>query len=311
LHPGARAADLFRIVSLRIVLSAEEAAGLKAFHAVAQSGHELLAVLTSPAPDVRRGSSVGEVATKLGYEVWPASRLKEPSLGVSLKSLGADLLINVHSLFILHADVVAAPKIGSFNLHPGPLPSYAGLNAPSWAVYHREPSHAVTLHWMAPGIDTGAIAYEARFPVTDADTGLSVSMNCVKEGIPLVARLLADAAKGQIPKLAQDLTRRRVFKRREVPHGGRIDWSLPAKEIDAFVRAADFYPMPSPWGHPAAELKGRAVEVAKVERTGRVAGEQPGTVYGVEVASGDEWLRLRRLRVDGRYVDPAAFLGGA
>ena len=293
------------------MLSAEEAAGLKAFHAVAKSGHDLLAVLTSPAPDARRGSSVGEVAKKLGYEIWPASRLKEPALGATLRSLRVDLLINVHSLFILHGDVVAAPRIGSFNLHPGPLPEYAGLNAPSWAVYHRETSHAVTLHWMAPGIDTGAIAYEARFPMTDADTGLSVSMNCVKEGIPLVGRLLDDAAKGRIPKHPQDLARRRVFKRRDVPHGGRIDWSLPASEIDAFVRAADYYPMPSPWGHPAAELRGRPVEVAKVERTGRRADAPPGTVAGVEVATGDEWLRLRRLRALGRYVEPLAFLAGA
>ena len=302
------------IASLRIVLAAEEAAGLKALHAVAQSGHTLLAVLTSPAPDARRGSSVGEVAKQLGYEVWPAARVKDASLGQTLRSLGVDLLLNVHSLFLIHGDVVAAPRIGSFNLHPGPLPSYAGLNAPSWAVVHGEPSHAVTLHWMTPGIDTGAIAYEARFPLTDADTGLSVSARCVKEGIPLVVQLLADAAHvpHRIPSRPQDLTRRRVFKRRDVPHGGRIDWSLKASEIDAYVRAADFYPMPSPWGHPAAMLDGREVQVAKVQRTGRPCEGAPGTVNrsggAVEVATGDEWLLLKRLRVADRYVDPAAAL---
>jgi UDP-4-amino-4-deoxy-L-arabinose formyltransferase/UDP-glucuronic acid dehydrogenase (UDP-4-keto-hexauronic acid decarboxylating) len=292
------------------VLSAEEAAGLKALHAIANSGHELLAVLTSPSPEERRGSSVFEVARKLGYEVWPAARVKDASLGTTLRSMRTDLLVNIHSLYIVHGDVVAAPRIGSFNLHPGPLPEYAGLNAPSWAVYHRESSHAVTLHWMAPGIDTGEIAYEARFPVTDADTGLTVSTNCVKHGIPLVARLLEDAAKGQIPKRPQDLARRRVFRRRDVPHGGRIDWALGATEIDAFVRAADYYPMPSPWGHPVATLRGREVEVARVERTGRAPDAAPGTVRGIEVATADGWLILRRLRVDGRYVEPSAFLGG-
>jgi methionyl-tRNA formyltransferase len=270
----------------------------------------LLAVLTSPAPDERRGSSVGEVARKLGYEVWPAERVKEPSLATTLRSMHADLLINVHSLYLVHADVVAAPRIGSFNLHPGPLPAYAGLNAPSWALYRRETSHAVTLHWMAPGIDTGAIAYEARFPVTEEDTGLSVSMRCVKEGIPLVVQLLGDAAKGQVPRRPQDLGRRHVYRRKDVPHRGRIDWALKAAEIDAFVRAADFYPMPSPWGHPVARLRGQEVQVAKVGRTGRRADKAPGTVSGVDVATGDEWLTLRRLRVDGHYVEPLAFLLG-
>ncbi len=302
------------IGSLRVILAAEEAAGLKALHAVAKSGHELLAVLTSPLPDERRGSSVFEVARQLGYELWPAARVKDASFGQMLRSLKVDLLVNVHSLFLIHGDVVAAPRIGSFNLHPGPLPEYAGLNAPSWAVYHGEPSHAVTLHWMAPGVDTGAIAYDARFPLTDADTGLSVSTRCVKEGIPLVARLLEDAAHEppRIPTRAQDLSRRRVFKRRDVPHKGRIDWALKAREIDAFVRAADFYPMPSPWGHPAATLLGREVLVAKVQRTGRPCDGPPGTVSrtgdAVEVATGDEWLLLKRLRVADRYVDPASAL---
>jgi methionyl-tRNA formyltransferase len=162
---------------------------------------------------------------------------------------------------------------------------------------------------MTPGVDTGAIAYEARFPLTDADTGLSASTRCVKEGIPLVERLLADAAANTIPKIAQDLTKRRVYKRRDVPHAGVIDWALPAKVIDAFVRAADFYPMPSPWGHPKAMLEGKEVQVAKVVRTGQRADAPPGTVRrsagAVEVATADEWLALKRLRVAERYVAAA------
>lgn len=38
-----------------------------------------------------------------------------------------------------------------------------------------ETSHAVTLHWMDVGIDTGAIAYSAEFEIGETDTGLSVS----------------------------------------------------------------------------------------------------------------------------------------
>jgi hypothetical protein len=55
--------------------------------------------------------------------------------------------------------------------------------------------------------------------------------------------------------------------------------------------------------------------VAKVERTGRDSESPPGSlalVSGViEIATGDEWLRLRRLRLNGRYFDPAAHLDPA
>ncbi len=81
------------------------------------------------------------------------------------------MLINVHSLLIMRGDVVEAPSIGSFNLHPGPLPGHAGLNAPSWAIFNDEARHAVTLHWMTAGIDTGAIVSEAWFDLPRTSSG--------------------------------------------------------------------------------------------------------------------------------------------
>ena len=73
-----------------------------------------------------------------------------------MREQGVDLLLNVHSLYLIaRRTVVAAPRIGSFNLHPGPLPEYAGLNTPSWAIYNGEREHGVTVHWMEPGVDTG------------------------------------------------------------------------------------------------------------------------------------------------------------
>src|SRR5262245_45811537 len=146
-----------------------------------------------------------------------------------------DVLLNVHSLFRIDPAVVAAPRIGSFNLHPGPLPRYAGLNAPSWAIYNGETSHAVTLHWMDAEIDTGAIVYSSSFEITDRDTGLSVSATCAREGLPLVTRLLevAAAEPDSIPAEPQDLTDRQYFGR-EIPNDGHIDWARPSRELVDF-----------------------------------------------------------------------------
>jgi len=295
---------------VRVVLVAEEAAGVKALQAVTRSACELAAVFTTPGE--ARGASVGDVARGLGLPVHPAQRVKDPALARELADQGIDLLLNVHSLFLIAGEVVDAPRIGSFNLHPGPLPAYAGLNAPSWAIYHREPSHGVTLHWMTSGIDTGAIAYEARFPLTESDTGLTVSARCVREGLPLVRRLLdaASSDPASIPARPQDLSRRRLYRRGDVPHGGRVAWDLGAAEIDAFVRAADYFPMPSPWGHPRAVVDGREVGLVKVARTGRPADAPPGTTAhgaeGLAVACADEWLVLKRIHRDGQYVDGSA-----
>jgi methionyl-tRNA formyltransferase len=307
--------------SLRVVLVAEEAAGVQALRAIGASAATLVAVLTSSDGANQRGVSVASVARKLGCTVWPGEQVRSPDLAERLRAARVDLLINVHSLHRIDEAVVEAPRLGSFNLHPGPLPAFAGLNAPSWAIYLGERRYAVTLHRMARGIDTGAIAYESWFPLDDRATGLSVSTTCVRLGVPLIERLLGDAQRGaaSIPGAHQDPRLRRVFRRRDVPHGGQVRWDLPAEEIDRWVRASDFHPLPSPWGYPITRLAGRTVGLARVSLdhagspTARAAPAAPGTIVAtdeqaVTVTTGSGALMLHTIVVDDARVPAVAHL---
>jgi methionyl-tRNA formyltransferase len=294
---------------LRVVVVAEESAGVQTLNGLAslRPAPEIVAVLTTEDRPLVR-----EAAHRLGLEPSPAALVR--SAGFAERLQNVDLLLNVHSLHLAHPAVVAAPRIGSFNLHPGPLPEYAGLNVPSWAVYNGETSHAVTLHWMDERIDAGPVAYLERFELTDADTGLSVFGQCVRRGVPLVLELVETAAAdpAAIPRVSQNRSLRRYFSAGP-PNGGVLDWSAPAVEISRFVRAADYTPFPSPWGHPRATLAGRVVGVAKVAHTGATAAEPPGTIReltdaGAVVATGDELLVVQRVQVNGRYVKPNELL---
>jgi UDP-4-amino-4-deoxy-L-arabinose formyltransferase/UDP-glucuronic acid dehydrogenase (UDP-4-keto-hexauronic acid decarboxylating) len=298
---------------LRIALVAEEAAGarvLKALHS-APEAPEIAAVLTTTESDGMRRPQVAAAAAKMGLDVRPASELGASSFAESIRNLYVDLLLNVHSLAVLSPGIVRAARIGSFNLHPGPLPEFAGLNAPSWAIYEGQTAHAVTLHWMDAGIDTGAIAYHAAFGIEDSDTGLSLTAKCVQHGVPLVRRLIADATQDphSIPTLGQDLRRRRYFGR-EVPNAGNVVWSLPADEIVRFIRAADYSPFESPWGIPRARLGDQPVGIAKASLTGESTDELPGIVGqalprgAIAVAAADEWVAVRRMWHNGRYIGP-------
>jgi methionyl-tRNA formyltransferase len=296
---------------VNVLLVAEESAGIQVLRALAASPHRLVAAMTAP-PTRGGGATVGGVAEQLGGKVVPSELVRDPETADWMREEGVDLLLNVHSLYLIVGEVVAAPRIGSFNLHPGPLPEYAGLNTPSWAIYNGESRHGVTVHWMEPGVDTGAIAYEARFDLTESDTGLSVSARCVREGVPLIERLLETAAEdpAAIPAEPQDLSRRRYYKRAEVPDDGRIVWSRPAKRIVDLVRAADYFPFASPWGTPTTELGGVELAVLKASRTGEPAAEPPGTVgeareRGIAVAAADEWVLVERVQQGGR-AQPAA-----
>ena len=294
--------------SLKVLLVAEEAAGVQTLRLLAESRHQVVAVITASGSGMSSGATVSAVATRLGIPVWTPRYAREKALDQRVRREGVDLLLNVHALQVLPAELVSAPCIGGFNLHPGPLPAYAGLNAPSWAIYHGEQAHAVTVHWMDSGIDTGAIAYEAGIEISDDDTGFSLSAKCVRAGLPLLQELLTAAAGGKVPQRPQATGTRRYYGR-EVPQGGRIDWTRPAAEIVNFIRASDYAPFPSPWGHPAASIAGRGISVLKAVRTMEPCTEMPGRVgrrMGDEimVAGGDGWVQIRRVRI-GASVLPA------
>jgi len=301
---------------MNILLIGEESAGIQMLHEIERSGHRVIAVMASPGRVAASGASLWDAAAKLGLPTWPAQLVKDPLLAERMRAEEVDLLLNVHSLYVIHGTVLGAPRIGAFNLHPGPLPRYAGLNAVSWAIYQGERSHGVTVHWMAPEIDAGPIAYQSLFPIDENDTALSLAARCVREGLPLMMRLLDVAAKhpAEIPAVPQDIEKREYFPA-GVPEGGRLSWQWPAQKIVDFVRACDYFPFRSPWGHPRTSMGTQELAVVKARRTRLAADSPPGTVgestgEGVKVASSDEWLLVTKLKIGKESIHPAQVLKG-
>jgi methionyl-tRNA formyltransferase len=291
---------------MNVVLIGEEAAGMRTLQSLKQCGVRVVAVMASPRQD--EGVSLWGLATKLGYRTWPAELVKDPKFAVQVRDEKVDVLLNVHSLFLIRKEVLEAPRLGSFNLHPGPLPRYAGLNSVCWAIYRGEKEHGVTLHKLVPEIDTGPIVYQESVGIGIEETGLSLTVKCVNIGVPLILRLLEAAARGpaNIPLIPQDLSKREYFGR-EVPENGNLSWNRPARRIVDFVRASNFFPFRSPWGVPRTNRGDSTLGILKARLTGTPVDEPPGTVGterigGVEVAGADEWILVRQVFRDGICV---------
>jgi methionyl-tRNA formyltransferase len=291
---------------LNVLLVGEESAGAQTLKLLAASSHNLVGVMASPTRKSAGGLTVWQLAEKLGYRTWPAELVKDAHFAEVVRAEKIDLLLNVHSLFVIKGEIVAAPRVGSYNLHPGPLPRYAGLNAPSWAIYRGEREHGVTLHRMLADIDTGSIAYQALFDIDDRDTGFSVSAKCIKLGLELIKKLLDAAAIGpdQIPAIQQDFTRREYFGK-GTPEKGWLAWSRPAREVFNFVRAADYSPFQSPWQTPRSRLGDEQIGFVKVALTGQACDVPPGTIGGrdgeaVRVSCADEWVDVRKVLKEGK-----------
>jgi methionyl-tRNA formyltransferase len=291
---------------MKILLLGEEAASLQLFRMLRGGPHELIGVMTSPPAEGSEAASLWKVAESQGCAVWPATLVKDPGFPEIIRAEEVEILLNIHSLVVLPTRVLETPRFGCFNLHPAPLPRYAGLNSVSWAIYRGELSHGVTLHRMTPEIDAGPIVYQALFEIAEDATAISVFVRCVRDGLPLISKLLETAAANpkKVPLQPQDLSQREYFGR-GAPHDGWISWSSPARHIVNFVRACDFLPFRSPWGHPRTNLNGEELSILKASRTHQPCDCAPGTVgdptdSGVPVAALDEWVSLHDVMMAGR-----------
>lgn len=190
-------------------------------------GHHVAAVVTRNA-DVRkwaeaRGLRVEEFGTDL------AARLK----------VSVDWLLSIANLNVIPDEVLALAK-GAVNFHDGPLPKYAGLNAPVWAIMNGESHHGISWHLIEGGIDEGDILAQSLFEIGVNDTALTLNTRCFEAALESFPSLLLQLESETLARKPQDLTQRSLYLRHDLPADfGRIDFTVSAEEVVRQVRALD------------------------------------------------------------------------
>jgi methionyl-tRNA formyltransferase len=234
-------------------------------------------VLKSP-----ESNPLTEVARRHDVSVVDASRFPRETEWLAGKPGG--WLINANSTVIIPSDALKLFEGRSLNFHPGLLPEYAGLHTHQWAIRNGEREFGVTVHRMEQRIDAGAIVGQLRFPIRPDDTGLSLFSRCLAAGAELLPRIVSQIVRGEpLTDIAQDLTRRRVYRHRDALDG-RIDWNDSAERIVDFIRAGNYEPLTSPTY--VARLDTVAdfdIEVLRATREPASSGD-PGTIIDISAA---------------------------
>jgi len=107
-----------------------------------------------------------------------------------------DLIISAYFNQILKAHVLALPKLGVLNIHPGWLPAYKGAMAYFWVLKAGEEQAGVTIHWMDEGIDTGKIVARKPIIIEQGMTQQKVLALTATEGAQMVNMLLQNLSQG-------------------------------------------------------------------------------------------------------------------
>ena len=105
-----------------------------------------------------------------------------------------DYLFSITNLRVLSKEILAVPTRMAINFHDGPLPKYAGLNTPVWALLAGEQEYGISWHVMASDVDAGDILKQQFFPVVPGETVFTLNAKCYQAGLDSFTELITELA---------------------------------------------------------------------------------------------------------------------
>lgn len=230
-----------------------------------------------------------------------------------LAGLEVDWLLSIANLNLVPPAVLRLARKGGVNFHDGPLPRYAGLNAPVWAILNGEAQHGISWHLITEGIDEGDILEQRLFDIAPTDTALTLNTRCFEAAIDSFPALMAQLESGVLARKPQNLGQRRVYLRADRPAAaGRLDFTEVAGRVVALVRALDHGGYFNPLTCPKILAAGRILLVGAAEAVDGAGA--PGTVLSATeetmvVACGSGAVRLSGLTCQSGIPVSPALLG--
>ena len=302
---------------VRAVYCGTPAFAVPALRAMANDARfEVVLVVTQPDRPAGRGRqvvmpAVKEAALNLGLPVYQPEGLRTVAARRPLVDADADIFVVAAYGVIFGPKTLAIPRLGCLNLHASILPAYRGASPIAAAVAQREPTTGVTLMRMEAGLDTGPIIGVNSIDITDDDTTERLTSRLAIAGAELAVRLIPEWVAGRIDTVPQPggATLTRPMTKAD----GWLDWSRPANELDARVRA--MWPWPRAWTTvPTADGQVRTMQI---HRAGLVTSSypfegRPGTVMDIAgtmvIVAGDGALDLSLVQEPGRGPRPGSIL---
>jgi methionyl-tRNA formyltransferase len=297
------------MTKLRLAFMGTPEFAVPSLAALLAAGHEVAAVYCQPPRPAGRGhlpqpSAVQHAAEAAGLPVRVPTRL-DADAAAAFAALALDAAVVIAYGLILPKPVLAAPRLGCFNIHASLLPRWRGAAPIQRAILAGDSETGITIMQIDEGLDTGPIVLAQPVPIGLRTTARALQAELAGRGARLVVEALDGVVQGRLtpkPQLAAGATYAKKLRREE----GYLDWRRPAVELERAVRAFD------PWPGAFFEHRGERIKILAAEVVAAPPAA-PGTVLDARlaVACGGGALRLLRLQRPGRAAQDAnAFLRG-
>ncbi|SFL93324.1 MupA/Atu3671 family FMN-dependent luciferase-like monooxygenase [Methylorubrum salsuginis] len=283
--------------AFRCVLMGDQSLLTRCGDLLIERGHAVAASVTG-------SRTVADWAEARGIPVFAAPEAGEGfgALEAALAETAYDWFFSIANLRIVPPGLRERARRGAINFHDGPLPLYAGLNAPAWAILSGETRFGVTWHAMTDTVDAGPIHVQRLFDLSADETAFTLNSRCFEVGLESFRDLL-DAIEADrlesIPQRAED----NLLGRHHRPSAaGLLRFDRPAEDLERLVRGLDFGPgYANPLFTPKLRMAHTTYRVGTLTATEALSVSPPGTVLAVAADSITVASLDRAVRIEGFF----------
>jgi len=293
----------------RIAFAGTPEFAVPALEALLDRGGEISRVLTQPDRPAGRGRQITESAIKR-VSVANALSVEQPTRLNDKTCLGRwgkrpDVLVVAAYGLLLPEWLLAWPVHGAVNIHASLLPRWRGAAPIQYAILEGDHETGVSIMKVEPGLDAGAVYSQSSIEIGWHDTSGLLHDRLASLGAELLCDSLAGILDGRLRPVPQDLslvTYAPKVSKSDAP----LDWLQPALSLARRVRAFN------PWPICTAQVgDGRKLRIHDAVELPATSPAFPGEIVsmgrdGIDVGTGDGYLRLIQIQPMGGIVMPAA-----
>ncbi|MBD9649313.1 methionyl-tRNA formyltransferase [Ensifer sp. ENS09] len=301
-------------MSLRIIFMGTPEFSVPTLAALAEAGHQIVAVYTQPPrPGGRRGldlqkSPVHQAAELLGIPVLTPLNFKDEADRQTFRDFDADVAVVVAYGLLLPEAILTGTKLGCYNGHASLLPRWRGAAPIQRAIMAGDHETGMMVMKMEKGLDTGPVALTKTVQIGETMTGGELHDRLMQVGASLMREAMAKLEAGDLPLTvqAEDGV---VYAQKISKNETRIDFARPARAVHDHIRGLS--PFPGAWFE--LEIAGKPERIKVLNSQPASGAGEAGTVLddNLTIACAEGAVRLTRLqRAGGKALDAADFLRG-
>jgi len=267
------------------------------------SHYSIKAVYTQPDRPAGRGrqvtpSPVKQLALQYDLPICQPQSLKEETTQKILAAFKADLMIVVAYGLILPQKVLQIPRLGCLNIHASLLPRWRGAAPIQRAILAGDQETGITIMQMNEGLDTGPMLGQITCPIYSTDNSQTLHDKLARLGTDFLLQTIEQLS--IIKCLPQDSSHA-TYAAKISKEEARLNWSLPAIELDRIIRA--FNPRPVAFTFLEDKII-RIWEASLIKDSSQAA---PGEIIqtntkGIDVTTGSGTLRITKMQLPGGRI---------